>query len=86
MTPKTYSRLVRFESAFERLGSFESVHWGEFALDAGYYDQAHLARDFRELAGTTPTEVFRRRAPDGLGLLLEDDVNIPRSVPASTSS
>lgn len=86
MTPKTYSRLVRFESAFERLGSLESVHWGELALDAGYYDQAHLARDFRELAGTTPTEVFRRRAPDGLGLLLEDDVKIPRSVPASTSS
>jgi len=72
LAPKAYARLIRFESCFERLQTLESVRWAEFALDCGYYDQAHLVREFRELAGTTPTEVFRRKAPDGLGLLMED--------------
>jgi AraC-like DNA-binding protein len=73
LAPKAYARLVRFESAFERLCRLDRVHWAEFALEAGYYDQAHLVRDFREFAGATPSEVFRRRAPDGLGLLTEGD-------------
>lgn len=72
LAPKTYARVVRFESAFERLGALDQVHWADFALDCGYYDQAHLVREFRDLAGTTPREVFRRRAPDGLGLLDEE--------------
>lgn len=73
LTPKSYARLVRFERAFERLQRLERVRWSEFALDCGYFDQAHLVREFREMAGATPTEVFRRRAPDGLGLLTEED-------------
>lgn len=72
LAPKAYARLIRFEAAFERLQQMKSVRWAEFALDCGYYDQAHLVREFRELAGTTPTEAFRRKAPDGLGLLIED--------------
>jgi AraC-like DNA-binding protein len=73
LAPKAFARVVRFENAFERLGRLDRVRWAEFALDCGYYDQAHLVRDFREMAGATPTEVFRRRAPDGLGLLSEED-------------
>lgn len=71
--PKAYARTVRFESAFERLMALDRVDWADFAVDCGYYDQAHLAREFRALAGATPTEIFRRKAPDGLGLLSEDD-------------
>lgn len=71
--PKAYARIVRFESAFERLAALEQVDWAGFAVDCGYYDQAHLARELSALAGATPTEILRRRAPDGLGLLSEDD-------------
>lgn len=74
LTPKAFARLVRFESAFARLNTLHRVHWAELALDCGYYDQAHMAREFRAFAGTTPSEVFRRRSPDGLGLLTDDDV------------
>jgi YesN/AraC family two-component response regulator len=29
--------------------------WAEIAREAGYADQAHLIREFRAFAGTTPT-------------------------------
>jgi len=74
LTPKAFARIARFEAAFARLQAARQVSWTEFALDCGYFDQAHMIRDFGELAGATPTEVFRRRAPDGLGLLDEEEI------------
>ena len=73
VTPKSFSRIARFESAFASLAEARRVEWAEFALDHGYSDQAHLVHDFRALAGATPVEVFRRRAPDGLGLLVDEE-------------
>jgi AraC-like DNA-binding protein len=69
LPPKAFTRIARFEAAFARMETLPSVRWPEFALDAGYADQAHLIRDFRALAGATPTEVRRLQSPDGLGLL-----------------
>lgn len=74
VAPKSYTRIVRFEAAFAALQTLDRVRWTAFALDCGYADQAHLVHDFRALAGATPTEVYRRRAPDGLGLLSEQEM------------
>lgn len=70
LRPKVFTRVVRFETAVARLDR-PPESWSEFALDSGYFDQAHMIREFRELAGATPTQVARRLAPDGLGLLDE---------------
>jgi AraC-like DNA-binding protein len=52
--PKQYARLVRFRRVLERLQDGAPV-LADVALEAGYYDQAHMNAEFRELAGVSPT-------------------------------
>jgi len=54
VSPKLYSRIVRLNVALASLDAAERPSAVDFALDAGYFDQAHLLRDFRSLAGRTP--------------------------------
>jgi len=66
LAPRTLGRIVRFNGLLHRLQrSAEPVRWSELAQACGYYDQPHLDRDFREFAGTTPTEFLTRRVPGG---------------------
>jgi AraC-like DNA-binding protein len=62
--PKAVARQIRFACVRERLARAPEL-LAEIAAAAGYYDQAHLNRDFRELAGVTPTEFFARLIPGG---------------------
>lgn len=60
MSPKLAARVVRFDRAHRMLMAVPSfVSIGQVAAACGYYDQAHLARDFAELAGCTPTVLIR---------------------------
>ena len=34
--------------------------WADLAIETGFYDQAHLANEFRSLAGLTPGEFWKR--------------------------
>jgi AraC-like DNA-binding protein len=60
LTPKAAARVIRFDRARKRL-----VHkltaggdylLADLAADCGYFDQAHLAREFRALAGCPPSQ------------------------------
>jgi AraC-like DNA-binding protein len=64
--PKQYARLVRFRSVLDRLGR-AGTRLSDVALDAGYYDQAHMNAEFRELAGISPTEFLAARFAEGSG-------------------
>jgi AraC-like DNA-binding protein len=55
LAPKAAARVIRFEGACDRLRSPARPALAEVAADAGYVDQAHLARDFRDLAGIPAT-------------------------------
>jgi len=55
LPPKLFLRIVRFQRALAALPEApRRSPWAELAVSLGYYDQSHLIRDFRELAGRAP--------------------------------
>ena len=54
LTPKSMARLVRFHRAVNMLHQPGHRSLTAIASTCGYYDQAHLNREFRELAGGPP--------------------------------
>ena len=61
ITPKRFGRIRRFQRAMA-LARRAGFDWTRVAHECGYYDQAHLIRDCRELADVTPTELSRASA------------------------
>jgi AraC-like DNA-binding protein len=58
LTPKRFGRIMRFHRA-TALARTSTLEWARLAQECGYYDQAHLIREFRDLAEMTPTDVVR---------------------------
>ncbi|MCU1238784.1 MAG: AraC family transcriptional regulator, partial [Candidatus Solibacter sp.] len=58
LTPKHLCRVLRFRRACELASA--AGDWAEIAATAGYFDQSHLIRDFREFTGATPMSVFSK--------------------------
>jgi AraC-like DNA-binding protein len=56
LTPKLFCRVRRFRSVLVQANKGEPVNWAELAVSCGYFDQAHLIRDFRTFAGITPRQ------------------------------
>jgi AraC-like DNA-binding protein len=56
--PKLLARITRFQHAF-RLAR-RTPNLAEVAARAGYFDQAHLVRDFRQFAGAAPSRFLAR--------------------------
>jgi AraC-like DNA-binding protein len=54
LPPKVLGRVLRFERARRLLEGPHRPSLAEVAAACGYYDQAHLNREFRELAGCSP--------------------------------
>ncbi len=61
MSPKAWGRLARLHACLRALRSGPAAPpWAALAADGGFYDQAHLANEFRALCGLSPTEFLQR--------------------------
>lgn len=57
--PQLFARLIRFDHVIRLANRRPLATWLDLALDAGYYDHQHLARDFCDFAAMTPS-AFRK--------------------------
>jgi AraC-like DNA-binding protein len=57
IAPKLFGRLQRFQRVLQASEN-PAVNWVDTAVHHGYYDQAHLIRDFRQFAGRTPSALL----------------------------
>jgi len=60
--PKVLSRILRFQQVFRAVERHDNS-WADVAVDCGYYDQAHLIRDFNQFAGQSPRVLFAEFSP-----------------------
>lgn len=58
LAPKTFARVLRVQSAARLAPLAARIGWARIAARSGFYDQAHLIRDFRQIAGCTPVRFF----------------------------
>jgi transcriptional regulator GlxA family with amidase domain len=57
LSPKFYSRLIRFSNAWILKENNPNLTWTTIAHQSGYYDQMHLIKDFKEFAAVNPKQI-----------------------------
>ena len=75
-SPKHFQRIMRVQRALQiadRRVRPSPVRLGELASAAGYADQAHMTRDFRDITGFTPAGYFASVANPGWGAWISED-------------
>jgi transcriptional regulator GlxA family with amidase domain len=58
LTPKFFSRLLRFQKVFKAVMQNRNLGWSFIASECGYYDQAHFIHDFKSFSGQNPSAYF----------------------------
>lgn len=56
LTPRALARLLRVRRLLAGIDVNGAVGWADLAYELGWFDQAHLIRDFKRHTGVTPTE------------------------------
>ncbi|MCX2862083.1 helix-turn-helix domain-containing protein [Paucibacter sp. PLA-PC-4] len=62
LRPKAFCRVQRLQTLLTAMAAGPARPLAELALDAGYSDQAHMSREYSDIAGLTPG-AYRRIAP-----------------------
>lgn len=64
LTPRLWRRLARLHTCLRLLRDGPPRSLATLAADAGYYDQAHLANEFKSLCGLSPSAFLQRTISD----------------------
>jgi len=62
--PKWVIQRYRLHEVAEQLNSGAEINWTKLVVDLGYFDQAHLIKDFKMLVGKTPAEYAKQIGQD----------------------
>lgn len=81
LTPKASARVLRFRHAVALLGR-GAVSLTDLSTACGFYDQSHLNREFRAIAGTTPGQMVASRRVEG-ALALSASANSSKTEPTA---
>jgi AraC-like DNA-binding protein len=65
LTPKHFYRVKRFTAVLRQLAGPSAANLAAIAVSAGYADQSHLTREFKDFAGIPPTQ-YRPSGPDSV--------------------
>ena len=66
MPAKMFARIARFNKAYQLLENGQVTTWTDLAYVAGYYDQMHFIKDFKEFAKITPTLIQKELSEEHL--------------------
>ena len=55
-SPKRFARVLRFQAAAAHIASAPGANMAGVSVERGYFDQAHMIRDFVSFTGTTPKQ------------------------------
>lgn len=69
ISPKHLCNIVRVHAFIKLLQSDTKTNLTGSAYDCGYYDQAHLIREFRKITGLTPSQYLRNSTPLAVNFL-----------------
>jgi AraC-like DNA-binding protein len=59
LSPKAYLRVRRLRRALALARKGASQSWTRIAVDAGYFDQAHMVAEFRDMTDRSPRALWR---------------------------
>jgi len=59
LSPRTLARILRLRRLLDQVDVHQPVGWAENAVKLGWFDQAHLIRDFKRHTGVTPSEYVK---------------------------
>lgn len=63
ISPKLFSRIVRFNEALEIKIKNQKKNWTSIAQDCGYFDQMHFIKEFKLFAGGSPNTFLNQTPP-----------------------
>ncbi|MNC76550.1 Helix-turn-helix domain protein [compost metagenome] len=71
ITLSDYARILRF---YRSIGFMKQMSGAEAACLSGYFDQAHMTKEFKKLSGWTPMQVLQFFDPNFERIPLAGDV------------
>jgi AraC-like DNA-binding protein len=74
INPKLLARLARFNKAVNMKNKYSEWNWLRIAIECGYYDYQHLAKDYKLFTGGSPITFHQleNRAPESVLGLAKD--------------